>query len=88
MGKYLDNDNTGNDKKDFKYFIFKRFGDCQFKFDANTLNKLDNNSTSMRYIKIYIKDYDGRYSSVKEYYITDEDDIIYADDYWETAEDT
>lgn len=96
MGIYFDiannwynshNEDEENDKKEFKSFIFKRFGDCLFRFDANTLNKLDNDSTLMRYIKIYIKTYDRGYSSVNEYYITDEDDIIDADD-WETAEDT
>lgn len=98
MGKYFniadnwyypDNDNTENDKKDFKCFIFRRFGDCQFRFDANTLNKLDNNSPSMKYIKIYIKNYTYYgHSPINEYYITDEDDIIDAEHYWETANDT
>ncbi len=96
MGKYFniannwyypDNDNTENDKIDFKRFIFRKFGGCQFRFDANTLNKLDNNPTSMRYIKIYIKEYIRGFSSINKYYITDEDDIVDADD-WETADDT
>lgn len=96
MGKYFDiannwynshNDNTVYDKIEFKRFIFSKFGQCNFRFDANTLNKLDNNSTLMRYIKIYIKDYYRGYSSINEYYITDKDDIICYDD-WETSDDT